>query len=281
MRRSGTKKINGYNPRNEKMEEIDFGVCRLSLVSVRSEPADQAEQVTQLLFGDHYTVIGEDNKGKWLRIRIHFDQYEGWIDRKQHQPVAREYFNHLNHAEFKITTDVTSTLLYNKTPQIVLMGSMIPISSSELFKMEEQFAFNGEAKNVGQRREFDFMRSIASKYMNSPYLWGGKSPFGLDCSGFTQMVFKICGYKLPRDAAQQVTHGKAVESLAVSRQGDLAFFNDEKRKITHTGILLAENKIIHASGKVRIDHINDEGIQHFESRTLTHQLAAIRRVMPD
>jgi hypothetical protein len=263
------------------MEEIDFGICRLSLVSVRKDPAHQAEQVTQLLFGDHYTVIGEDGESQWLRIRIHFDQYEGWIERKQHQPIAREYFNHLNHAEFKITTDITSTLLYNKSPQVVLMGSMIPISSSELFKMEEQFAFNGEAKNVGQRREFDFMRSIASRYMNSPYLWGGKSPFGVDCSGFAQMVFKICGYKLQRDASQQVNQGKAVESLSVSRQGDLAFFKNEKGEIIHTGILLAENKIIHASGKVRVDHINDAGIQHFESRILTHQLAAIRRIIAE
>jgi hypothetical protein len=261
------------------MEEIDFGVCRLSMVSVRKEPADQAEQVTQLLFGDHYTAIEQTSNKKWIRIMIYFDQYEGWIDARQHQSIAKEYFNHINHAEFKITTDITSTLLYNKSPQVVLMGSMIPISSSELFKMEEQFAFNGEAKNVGQRREFEFLRTIASKYLNSPYQWGGKSPFGIDCSGFTQMVFKICGYKLFRDASQQVNQGKAVESLAASRQGDLAFFKNEKGKVTHTGIMLAENKIIHASGKVRVDPVNDEGVQHAETRIFTHHLAAIRRIM--
>lgn len=263
------------------MEEIDFGVCRLSLVSVRKEPADQSEQVTQLLFGDHYTVHERSGNEKWLRIRTFFDQYEGWIDAKQHQSITPEYFNHINHAEFKITTDLTSTLLYNKSPQMVLMGSIIPISSSELFKMEEQFAFNGEAKNTGQRREFEFLRTIALKYLNCPYQWGGKSPFGIDCSGFTQMVFKICGYKLLRDASQQVNQGRSVESVAGCRQGDLAFFHNEQGGVSHTGILLAENKIIHASGKVRIDQFNETGIQHADSRAITHKLSTIRRVIAE
>lgn len=263
------------------MEEIDFGVCRLSLVGVRKDPADQSEQVTQLLFGDHYSVLEETPDRKWIRIRIDFDQYEGWIDSKQHQSITKEYFHHINHAEFKITTDITSTLLYNKSPQVVLMGSIIPISGAELFKMEEQFAFNGEAKSLGLRREFDFLRTIAAKYLNSPYQWGGKSPFGIDCSGFTQMVFKIGGYKLQRDASQQINQGKVVESLAASRPGDLAFFQNENGKVIHTGILLAEKKIIHASGKVRVDHIDQEGIRHMETKQNTHRLCAVRRVMAE
>jgi hypothetical protein len=263
------------------MDEIDFGVCRLSLVSVRQEPNHRAEQVTQLLFGDHYAVLEKSVDHNWMKIRIHFDQYGGWIDSKQHQTITPEYFNHINHAEFKITTDLTSTLLYNKSPQVVLMGSMIPISGSELFKMEEQFAFNGESKNVGHRRGFDFLRTVASKYLNSPYQWGGKSPFGIDCSGFTQMVFKICGYKLARDTSEQVNHGKAVATLAASQQGDLAFFVNESGKVSHTGILLAENKIVHASGKVRVDFITENGIENSESKALTHHLSAVRRILPD
>ncbi len=263
------------------MNEIDFGVCRLSLVSLRKDPADQAEQISQLLFGDHYTVMEQTANRKWIKIKINFDGYEGWIDFKQHQSISKEYFDHLNNAEFKITTDLTSSLLFNKSPQMVLMGSIIPISSSELFKMEEQFAFNGEAKNLGQRREFEFLRTIATKYLNCPYQWGGKSPFGIDCSGYTQMVFKICGYKLFRDSGQQVNQGKSITSLGAFKQGDLAFFENEAGKIMHTGILLAENKIIHASGKVRIDHINEEGILNLETKIYTHHLSGIRRILAE
>lgn len=261
------------------MENPQYGVCRLSLVSVRKDHTDQSEQVTQLLFGDEYEVIEQTKDKKWFRIRINFDQYEGWIDALQYHSVSREYFEYLNRAEFKITTDITSSLLYNKIPLMILMGSMIPISSTELFKMEEQFAFNGESKALGQKREFEFLKHIAIKYLNAPYQWGGKSPFGIDCSGFTQMVFKICGYKLLRDAWQQANQGKALKMLSDMQPGDIAFFKNAEDKIVHTGILLGDNKIIHASGKVRIDHINEEGILNVDTKIYTHSLAHIRRIL--
>lgn len=261
------------------MEIIDFGVCRLSVVSVRKDPADTAEQVTQLLFGDHYEITELTKDKKWLKINTNFDQYTGWIDAKQHQSISPEYYQHINNSEYKITTDLTASLLYNKSPLMVLVGSIIPISSAELFKMEEQFAFNGEAKNLGQKREFEFVRGIAQKYLNAPYQWGGKSPFGIDCSGFTQMVFKISGYRLLRDASQQATQGKPVESFDVSKPGDIAFFQNKEGKITHTGILLGPDKIIHASGKVRIDHLNEEGILNLDTKIYSHQLAHLRRIL--
>ena len=261
------------------MESIDFGVCRLSVVPVRHKPSDSSEQVTQLLFGDHYEVLEEDDG--WLRIRIHFDQYEGWIAYNQHHTIPQDYFSYLDSAEFKITTDLTSSMLYQKSPQVILMGSMIPISSSELFKMEEQFAFNGEAKAVGQKREFEYLRTIALKYINAPYQWGGKSPFGIDCSGLTQMVFKIAGYKLSRDAAQQALQGKPVKSFGEARPGDLAFFKNRKDKISHVGILLNDEKILHAHGRVRIDHIDEEGILNLETKIYSHTLAFVRRVLPE
>jgi gamma-D-glutamyl-L-lysine dipeptidyl-peptidase len=264
-----------------RMEIIDYGICRLSVVSVRKDPADITEQVTQLLFGDHYEVIEISKDKKWLKIRINFDQYTGWINTKQHQVIAKEYYDHINNAEFKITTDITASLLYNKSPLMVLLGSIIPISSAELFKMEEQFAFNGEAKNLGQKREFEYLRSIAQKYLNAPYQWGGKNPFGIDCSGFTQMVFKIVGYRLSRDAAQQAMQGKSIKDLAEAKPGDLLFFQNHESKVTHTGILIGPEKIIHASGKVRIDHLNEEGILNLETKIYTHQLSGIRRILSE
>lgn len=261
-------------------EVLDFGVCRLALVSLRSEPRHGAEQVTQLLFGDHYKVMQRSGDQKWIRIEIHADGYTGWMDAKQHHSISQEYFDQINVANFKITTDITSGILYRKTPLTIVMGSVVPISSSELFKMEEQFAFNGEAKSLGQKRDFDFLHTIALKYLHAPYQWGGKSPFGIDCSGFVQMIFRIAGYSLLRDAAQQQTQGKKVETLHDAAPGDLAFFSNAEGAVSHVGMVLPEGRIIHASGQVRIDLLLEEGILNAETKIYTHTLSAIRRILP-
>jgi cell wall-associated NlpC family hydrolase len=160
------------------------------------------------------------------------------------------------------------------------MGSIIPISAAELFKMEEQFAFNGESKSLGQKRDAEYVKNTAKKYLHSPYQWGGKSPFGIDCSGFTQMVFKINGYKLFRDASQQAKQGKKI-AFGDAKCGDLAFFQGKENKISHVGIVLGDNKIIHASGKVRIDHFNEEGILQADTKVYSHTLSHTRRILPE
>ncbi len=262
-----------------KVEEKDNkGVCRLAIIPVRSYPSDTSEMVSQLLFGDHYTVLESMNAGRWLKIEIHFDEYLGWIDTKQHHPISDAYFKHLNDVNFKICTDVSANLLYNKSPIQILIGSILPISSMELFDMEEQLAFNGDSHNMGDSMNFEFVKQIALKYLNAPYLWGGKTPFGVDCSGFVQMVFKIAGYKLSRDASEQALLGTKVESLENAIPGDLCYFGT-KTKITHVGMLLADNKIIHASGQVRIDSISDQGIHLPANNSLSHKLQLIKRVL--
>lgn len=247
---------------------------------MRATGSDRAELTTQLLFGEHYEVIGESKDKKWLNIRIHFDGYAGWLDARQHHSITKEHYDYINRADFKISTDVTTSILYNKTPLQILMGSIIPISGSELFKMEEQFAFNGESKSLGQKRDVEFLKQIAGKYLNAPYQWGGKSPFGLDCSGFVQQVFKITGYKLLRDASQQARQGKAITWPDI-QPGDLVFFNTPEGRIGHVGIFLGDDKIIHASGKVRIDLLTEEGILHSESKVQTHTFSHIRRILSE
>jgi len=262
-----------------KVEEKDNkGVCRLAIVPVRSYPSEESEMVTQLLFGDHYTVLESMNEGRWLKIEINFDEYLGWIDAKQHYPISDTYFNHLNDVNFKICTDITGSLLYNKSPIQILIGSILPISSMELFDMEEQLAFNGESHNMGNSMGFEFVKQIALKYLNAPYVWGGKTPFGVDCSGFIQMVFKIAGYKLSRDASEQALLGTKVDNLTDAIPGDLCYFGT-KTKITHVGMLLSNSKIIHASGQVRIDDISDQGIHLVVNNSLTHKLQLIKRVL--
>jgi gamma-D-glutamyl-L-lysine dipeptidyl-peptidase len=253
------------------------GICRLGLVPVRAEPSDRAEMVTQLLFGDHYTVMTFSENRKWLKIKIEFDDYEGWIDVKQHTGISGEYFNHLNSTEFKISTDITSTILYKKRLVQIVIGSMLPISSSELFEVHEQFAFNGASKNIGEKQGFEFLKQTVNSYLSAPYLWGGKSPFGIDCSGLTQQLFKMCGYRLKRDARQQFGQGEKV-AFESARPGDLAFFENEKKEIIHVGIVMEQGEIIHASGFVRKDKLDEMGIYNEELSSHTHSLAGLRRI---
>jgi hypothetical protein len=259
-------------------ETIDYGVCRLAVVPIRREPNDLTEQITQLLFGDHYEVIESTKDRKWFRIKIFTDQCEGWMDSKQHHPITQEYFDQINLVDFKITTEVTSWILYKKNPLSIVMGSIVPISASELFKIEEQFAFNGESKSSGLRRDFEFLKSVALRYLHAPFQWGGKNPFGIDSSGFVQMVFKISGYTLFRTSHQQCQQGKSVKNLAEAKPGDLVFFKSKEGKVNHSGILLEGDKVIHSYGRVRIDHLMEEGILNSESKIFTHSFHSIRRI---
>lgn len=255
------------------------GICRLSVVPVRKEPSDRSEMVTQLLFGDHYSVLEESEDKKWIHLSTSFDDYDGWIDNKQHKTISEEYFEDLNSNDYKICTDITSTVLYMKKPLQIVIGSVLPIAHSELFDLEEQFAFNGESKNMGQKRDFEFLRTVAYKYINAPYLWGGKSPFGIDCSGFVQMAFKLTGYKLKRDTSQQVQQGMKIKSYADALPGDLAFFHNKHNEISHVGVILEDYKIIHASGYVRVDFLDERGIFNQKNNNYSHQLVQIKRIL--
>jgi len=260
------------------MEPTEKGVCRLSLVSVRENPTHRSEMTTQLLFGDHYEVIDQSEDKGWFKIRIHFDAYQGWISNRSHYRISQEYFEQINNSDYKICTDHSATIFFKKHYIHVLLGSVLPISTNELFRLEEQLAFDGMSKSLSQRRDFEFLKEMAFKYMHAPYLWGGKTPFGIDCSGFTQQVFKICGYGLKRDSSEQALQGEEVQ-FQDRKPGDLAFFVDNNQKISHVGIVLEQDKVIHASGSVRIDGISEKGIFNEEQNEQTHQLISVRRII--
>jgi len=257
------------------MTIIDYGVCRLAIVQVFPQPV-HGQQVSQLLFGEHYSVLSHSSDQKWTQISIHSDGVSGWIDSRQHHPISAEYFNQINTTDFKITTDVTSTLLYRKNQITIVMGSIVPISGSELFKMEEQFAFNGESKSLGQRRDFEYVKSTALKYLNAPHLPGGRSPFGIDSAGLVQMVFKISGYSLPHSLELQFAYGRKIKEW---KPGDIAFFKGEEGRVDHAGIILDVDKVIHCDGRVRLDNLVDDGVLTSESKGETRALAGVRRVL--
>jgi len=261
------------------MQLTEKGICRLSVVPVRAMPLHKSEMVTQLLFGDHYEVIDKSENGQWLKIRIHFDEYEGWIRENQHHKISDEYYEQINFSDYKICTDYNASIYFNKDYIHIFIGSILPIATNELFRMEERLAFNGSSKSLNQKRDFEFVREVSAKFLNAPYLWGGKTPYGIDCSGFVQQVYKIAGYKLKRDTGEQVFQGLKVSSINDSRPGDLAFFSENSERISHVGILARDNKIIHASGKVRFDKIDEKGIFNVDLKKCTHKLETIRRIL--
>lgn len=252
---------------------MSYGICILSVIPCRAEPNDRAEIVTQLLFGEHYAVLEEEPK--WVKIKIQYDSYEAWICRKQFTEITSQEHDELTINKFELVGDYFGELNHNEKGKIIVsLGSTLPYLHQGKIKIrQEQYKYKGEIA----KKDFSLLEKYALNYLNTPYLWGGKSPSGIDCSGFSQMVYKLCGYKLPRDAYQQAKEGETVGFVASANLGDLAFFDNAEGHITHVGIILNDGKIIHASGKVRIDLIDHQGIYNQELKTYTHQLRIIKR----
>lgn len=193
----------------------------MSVVPMRATPKNDAVLVSQLLFGEHYTVL--DQQDEMIQIQLHFDNSEGWIRSDQHAAISEEYFQQVNLSDYKVCIDLSGTIFFQKKHVHILLGSILPITTNELFKLEEQVAFNGDSKSLAQKREFEYLKEIIKKYLHAPYLSGGKSPFGVDASGFIQQVFKICGYKLPRSITEQRQAGQEIDGLEAIIPGDLLF----------------------------------------------------------
>lgn len=238
---------------------MDKGICSVTVAPVRAEASDRAEIVTEILFGESADIL-EVNKN-WTKIKMHYDGYEGWMDTKQLRPVADEA---LAKRKVTIVTEDFSSVLMSDGKILLSMGSEV------------------EFPAVASRRSHDVRESIAltaKEFINVPYLWGGKSFFAVDCSGFTQLVYKIHDIRLPRDASQQVNVGESLSFVGESRPGDLAFFENPEGKIVHVGIMLDNQRIIHASGKVRIDTLDSTGIFNKELNKHTHKLRVIKSVI--
>ncbi|MBP4138570.1 C40 family peptidase [Flavobacterium geliluteum] len=252
-----------------------FGICNLAIVPVRLEPSDRSEIVTQLLFGEHIEILERQNQ--WARIRIQFDGYEGWMDSKQYQVISETNFNQLSNEAIILNADLID---YITSPDNLLLPIPLGASLSFLNNSEintSNFGFEG-TRTSGIKPKSTLI-TTAYMYLNAPYLWGGKTPFGIDCSGFTQMVYKLNGYKLTRDASQQALEGEPLSFIEESEPGDLAFFDNEEGNIIHVGIIMENNYIIHASGKVRIDRLDHLGIYNPEINKHTHKLRVIKKII--
>ncbi|MDX2303018.1 MAG: C40 family peptidase [Microscillaceae bacterium] len=272
-----------------------YGICHLSLIPVRSEPSDKSELCTQLLFGDAYTIIKTSENRKWLLIHILEDNYQGWIDHFQFFEISEVYFHKYQKTSKYFNLDILTYLHDLQTRFPITLGSVLPFYQEDTIDLYTRKFVVKTQSNIKQATDYEKLEEIACQYLKAPYLWGGKSPWGIDCSGFTQMTYKMVGMSLPRDAYQQADCGEEIIQLQDTKSGDLAFFEREGR-IVHVGIILksqpdqswkpkiilnnTERLIIHALDTVRVDRLDSQGIYNLDRQQYTHSLCRIKRILP-
>ena len=258
---------------------MNFGICPLSVVPVRSSASDKSKMISQLLFGEIVELL--ESKSSWTKVRCMWDNYIGWVDLKQLKIITQDdvdtYKNNYSHSLELVQGAMTEG---HYVP--ITIGATLPRFDGLKFNLNgSSFTFSGQAISPQEiEPSVELLLKIARRYLYAPYLWGGRSPLGIDCSGFTQMVFKIIGTPLPRDAAQQVEEGELIDFVEQALPGDLAFFKNKKGKVVHTGIIMPEGQIIHASGQVRIDKLDHFGIFNVDQNKYSHKLRVIKRILP-
>lgn len=253
---------------------METGIIDLSLVAVRKEPDDRSEMINQLLFGELIAIL--ESLKKWTKIKSEWDDYEGWIDSKQWLAIDEKEFLNLRNTKSILCWDLISKIHSENEDKFIILGSSLPNFNDHKISFDTKYyttdnQINSELKSTE-------ILSIYKKYLNAPYLWGGRSVFGIDCSGFTQMVFRFQGIRLKRDTRQQAEQGMLISSISKAQRGDLIFFKNDEQEIVHTGIYLGENKIVHASGKVRIDAVDETGIFRESEKKYTHSFHSIKRI---
>ncbi|GGZ86982.1 C40 family peptidase [Algibacter mikhailovii] len=249
---------------------MQYAICHLSIVPLRAEPSDRSELVSQILYGESFKILEE--RKNWSKIRLSFDGYQGWIDNKQYHKISEKEYSALETETTLLSKDLVE-FIEDEHEQLFPIPLGATLNGLSLLK----HSYDGNAVQ-GQVDKSNLIQT-SILYLNSPYLWGGKTPFGIDCSGFTQMVYKLIGYKLLRDASQQATQGEALSFIEESEPGDLAFFDNNEGIITHVGIIMKDNYIIHAHGKVRIDRLDHSGIYNIDKNMHTHKLRVIKKII--
>ena len=259
---------------------LQFGFCALSAVPVRAEASERSEMINQLLFGETFEII--DSIDEWKVTRGSLDKYEGFIDNKQILHIPESEYQRLNNAGRVFPKELVSEVTERNYSSCfnILFGSPLPGFMDGKMKVGDcEYHFKDDSMAQAKEINPGELITTAKKYLGAPYLWGGRSPFGIDCSGFMQVVFNMHGVTLYRDASCQAKQGTTLILISEAEPGDIAFFDNEEGQIIHVGMIIENEKIIHASGQVRIDKIDHYGIYNEELQKYTHKLRLIKRVL--
>lgn len=260
-----------------------YALCIEGVMAVRKEPNQQSEQVTQLLFGDLCKIMEQPTGSAWVYIENYADTYKGWILKNALYEVETQYAEAYIAQPQAICAEKKVVLQWRNKNIPLYIGSTLPFLENDSLRIGyEKIAYKGKSILISEKQTSEQMLNTAYQYLETPYLWGGKSPEGIDCSGFTQMVFKISGYSLLRDSYQQAEQGELVLFEDI-RAGDLVFFqkiplSQGTERVRHVGIALGNGKIIHADGKVRINTLNATGLYREDWGAYSHYLKWIRRI---
>jgi len=272
------------------------GICTLPLIPLRSEYSEQSEMISQILFGELVEVIEENDS--WIRVRILSDNYSGWCTQKMVQILPESVFKTFLNSNPVLTEKVLTSCIKqgDTSPNLFLpagcrlyfldpMKGTFPVfkpTQKEVAAPEQEvWTINPISySNHSGKINGDEVTRIASLFMNAPYLWGGKSILGIDCSGLVQVVFSILGLSLPRDASDQALLGECISDLSKSLAGDLAFFANPEGKVVHVGLFMGDGTIIHSSGCVHVDCVDQTGIFSKSLGKYTHHLHSIKRIIP-
>lgn len=249
-----------------------YGICTSAQIPIRQERSEKSEMVTQIIFGETCKII--DQKDSWFFVYTDTDQYLGWCDLKSLKTISKDEYLSIEGKLHPCVSSSIAQLEIDKEILIISQGSTLPFLKNGMLQIGEQ-----NFKLIsGSTDNFFKATQLAKKLLGAPYLWGGRTVMGIDCSGFIVNIFKVLNIFLPRDASEQVAYGETVAFLKEAQAGDICFFDNNEGKITHVGLLLDNQTIIHASGKVRIDTIDHQGIYNKELKRYTHHLRIIKRL---